>query len=136
MNATVPPPTKLSAHLKAEVAYLLLGNLRVLLEEPPEMVTSRWLIAVLDRLLAHRIPIAAVLELQHVRLELLSDSLARDTTFYMKLQRLRDRVAHQKPYALLANEVRCDLSELFQPPKQPSLARAVGSETPEAISGS
>ena len=116
MNATVPLPTQLSAHLKAEVAYLLLGNLRVLLEEPPEMVTSRWLIAVLDRLLAHRIPIVAVLELQHVRPELWSENSSRDTTFYTKLQRLRDRVAHQKPYALLANEVRCDLRELVHPP--------------------
>lgn len=115
MSSTVPLPLEADSTLHADVAYLLLGNLRLLLEDPPDRVTSRWLLAVLDRLLAHRIPLGVIQGVREDALVGWGDSDAIDATFYAKLQRLRDRVAHHKPYALLGNEVRCDLCELPSP---------------------
>lgn len=109
-----PPPASVSAQA-SPLEYLLLGDLRQLLEEPASPETSRWIVAILDRLLAGR-PRTTSPYLPSTPRNLPWDS---DTTavpalqalLFAKLQRLRDRVAHHTPYALLANEIRCDLRE-------------------------
>jgi len=90
-----------------EFAYLALGDLCEVLEQSNDTCNCRWLIAILDHLLTHR----PVLE----QIVLLTGGMLDQTEqdFYAKLQRLRDRVAHRKPYLILGNEVRCDLLKLF-----------------------
>jgi hypothetical protein len=100
--------------------YLLLGDLRQLLEEPPSRETRRWLLAVLDRLLAGRshLETPAYLPLGQrwtpddftqarniLSLELIS-----------QLQRLRDRVAHGAPFQFLAHELRTSLQRAMTSP--------------------
>jgi len=98
--------------------YLLLGDLRQLLEETPRAETERWLLAVLDLLLvAHP-------RIVHSATAGTSDRTATwppsemnwplNPLFFAKLQRLRDRLAHRAPYSLLSDEIRCDLAELFE----------------------
>jgi hypothetical protein len=88
---------------------LLLGDLAALLEETPSLTTSRWLLAVLDRLLALRLegPTADVGELPS------PVGPEPEPDLVDKLQRLRDRVAMRAPYLLLANDVRCELRALL-----------------------
>ncbi len=114
MSSSVPLPL-LAAVPLADVAYLLLGDLRLLLEEPADVSTSRWLVSILDCLLANRVRLESVLAWKLTVDCLWNRGDDLDHEFYGKLQRLRDRVAHRKPYALLANEVRCDLAELLAP---------------------
>lgn len=100
--------------------HLLLGDLRQLLEESACPVTSQWIVATLDHLLAGRPRSGSPF------LPTLSRSLPwthdepphshQKLALFAKLQRLRDRVAHRAPYALLANEIRCDLREWFEAP--------------------
>lgn len=102
---------------RAALEYLLIGDLRQLLEEPPTDERNRWLIATLDMLLANQPGpgqsgyMAGLHRLcgwdDH------SDRLWQErTVLYLQLQRLRDRLAHRAPCALIANEIRCDLGEL------------------------
>ncbi len=110
-----PPALSLT---ESPLEHLLLGDLRQLLEEPASPVTSQWIVATLDHLLAGRPRTTSPF------LPTLSRSLpwSQDETppshqklaLFSKLQRLRDRVAHRAPYALLANEIRCDLREWFE----------------------
>lgn len=91
--------------------YLLLGDLRQLLEEPVGLSNGRWILAFLDRVLTLRLqeipdPDAFQASGMPHTAELLPELIE-------KLQRLRDRVALKAPYQLLANEVRCDLRSLF-----------------------
>lgn len=98
--------------------YLLLGDLRQLLEDPASPETSQWLVATLDHLLAGRprqsspylpsLPRALPWAQEPAAL------LQQKAALLAKLQRLRDRVAHRAPYALLANEIRCDLREWLE----------------------
>ncbi|MDP1796451.1 MAG: hypothetical protein Q8K78_03175 [Planctomycetaceae bacterium] len=114
MSLLVPPPSSASQQA-SPLEYLLLGDLRLLLEEPASPETSRWIVAILDRLLAGR-P-----RTMSPYLPSLPRGFAWETEpnlcpplqalLFAKLQRLRDRVAHHAPYALLANEIRCDLRE-------------------------
>lgn len=115
MASTVPLPLDCAPTLHAEFAYLLMGDLRLLLDDPSDLQTSRWLLAVLDRLLAIRVPLEAILAMRHSLGTDWRDINALDAPFYAKLQRLRDRVAHRKPYVVLANDVRCELHELLAP---------------------
>uniref|UniRef100_A0A7C2K1L9 Uncharacterized protein n=1 Tax=Schlesneria paludicola TaxID=360056 RepID=A0A7C2K1L9_9PLAN len=85
--------------------YLLLGDLLEVLEEVPSIPTSRWLLAILDRLLAL---LLAAGPISGEETEPRAD-WEPDPELFEKLQRLRDRVALRAPYQLLANEVRCEL---------------------------
>lgn len=102
---------------RAVFEYLLLGDLRLLLEEPIGPETNRWLLATLDMILASRprpshTTIASALMRSPWEDE--SERFSQErSTLYEKLQRLRDRIAHRAPYALLANEIRCDLTDLM-----------------------
>ncbi len=110
-----PPPTSTASQQASPLEYLLLGDLRQLLEEPASPETSRWIVAILDRMLAGR-PRTMSPYLPSMPRSLpwgtLSTSIPPlQAILFSKLQRLRDRVAHHAPYALLANEIRCDLRE-------------------------
>ncbi|MBI1347574.1 hypothetical protein GC163_14940 [bacterium] len=105
MASVISPPTSSSVVFD----YLVLGDLRELLDQSNDTCHCRWLIAVLDRLLTDRPTLDQVVLLTGGRSE------QADSDFYAKLQRLRDRVAHRKPYLILANEIRCDLQALFGP---------------------
>jgi hypothetical protein len=110
-RSVVSPPAGPGAAV--DYAYLLLGDLRLLLEDQPDHLTSRWLLAVLDALLTLRVPLD---DLQLILGDTATTWTGTGTirsTLYAKLQRLRDRIAHGKPYAILGNEVRCDLTELL-----------------------
>ena len=102
---------------RAAFEYLLLGDLRLLLEEPIGPETNRWLLATLDMVLASRPrPAHAAIPpiLMRSPWEDESERLWQErSTLVEKLQRLRDRIAHRAPYALLANEIRCDLTDLM-----------------------
>jgi hypothetical protein len=50
-DTVLPPPT---THGDRGLEYLLLGDLRQLLDEPASRENRRWLLSVLDRLLAVR----------------------------------------------------------------------------------
>lgn len=112
MASTAPLLLESPASLQNDYAYLLLGDLRWLLEEPADMNNGRWLLAVLDALLAHRTPLESLGHRRDSRLGRRAH-LSSEGTLSGKLQRLRDRVAHHKPFSLLANELRCDLKDLL-----------------------
>lgn len=113
------PPALPEAVISSRAAfeYLLLGDLRLLLEESIAPETNRWLLATLDMVLASRprpsqtnvaaLPIRSPWDDESERFG------QERSTLYEKLQRLRDRIAHRAPYALLANEIRCDLADLM-----------------------
>lgn len=116
MNVITAPvaPTS-SPQAMATYHYLLLGELRLLLEEPADSEeTHLWLLAVLDRLLA-RLPRESgdkagfSPEDEEPRFSV----LGVHPPWVQKLKRLRDRVAHRAPFQMLANEIRCDLRQLF-----------------------
>ena len=105
----------------AALEFILLGDLRDLLEEPPDHLTGRWLTAVLDALL-DTLPrefksqeaggyMADVLEsfpnwTGHVT-ELRQE---RDTLF-SKLKELRDQLAGKQSYRSIATELQRDLRD-------------------------
>ncbi len=107
-----PAAQTLAAH------YLLLGELRLLLEESStETEHSRWMLAVLDRLLAYWPQEADQAESDSGR-AMTSEPVhcfwSESTIWWRKLQRLRDRIAHKAPCQFLTNEIRCDLRALFE----------------------
>ena len=115
MNLVSAPEVDAPAHRTAAYQYLLLGELRLLLEEAADADDSqRWLLAVLDRLLASYPREDA--PPPHFSAVSLSSPLSSNVNglkrWKQKLQRLRDRVAHRAPFQILANEIRCDLRAL------------------------
>lgn len=96
--------------------YLLLGDLRQILDEPPSPQNSRWLIAILDMILVSRprsrppvyLPVQTPIEPFALRTGLLETG-----SLVEKLRRLRDRVAHRSGHAALANEIREELREVM-----------------------
>jgi hypothetical protein len=106
MSLVAVPERKVAALPPTVYQYLLLGELRSSLEEESGSDDSqRWLLAVLDRLLA-----------SYPRDEPTIPGLPALTDrkrWVQKLQRLRDRVAHRAPFQILANEIRCDLSRMM-----------------------
>lgn len=102
--------------------YLLLVELRMLLDDPaPRAGHERWLLAVLDRLLAFwphdSISFGEAPWIHDPAGPFWNES----ADWWRKLQRLRDRVVHRTPFQFLANEIRCDLKLLFsQEPKDKS----------------
>lgn len=110
-----PRSASTTSAVSSALEHLLLGDLRQVLEERSGPETSRWLMVLLDRLLANRPrTLAPFLPAPSRTLpwDLTGESAQHQRmSLFMKLQRLRDRVAHRAPYALLANEIRCDLRE-------------------------
>ena len=101
--------------------YILLGDLRDLLEETPDEQNRRWLREVLDALLV-TIPrefalrqqggyLAEVVE-RHPNWESHVNGLRGEKEeLYEKLRECRDRVARHVSYARIANELRRDLKD-------------------------
>ena len=101
--------------------YILLGDLRDLLEEPSDDETRRWLLAVLDTLL-DTLPrefdlededgyMAEVLE-RYPSWSAQVDRLHRDhEILFSKLKELRGRIERNSWVAPIANEVRRDLRD-------------------------
>lgn len=123
MSSPVLVETETSSERTLAEYYLLLGELRMLLDdEAPREGHQRWLLAVLDRLLVFwphdaiagdaAVPASA---------QWINDPAgpfwSESTDWWRKLQRLRDRVAHRTPFQFLANEIRCDLKTLFSQEK-------------------
>lgn len=118
MSVAASPPNRSPVTAQSSRAifeYLLLGDLRLLLEEQVGPETNRWLLATLDMILASRPRAAQAVATPVLVRHLWEDEAERNwperANVYEKLQRLRDRIAHRAPYALLANEIRCDLAE-------------------------
>ena len=99
--------------------YLLLGDLRDLLEEPPDAETRRWLLAVLEELL-NLLPNEFEFEdqggyLAEVREQFpnWSNEVERlhgqHNLLYFKLLELHDRIAQELAFEYIADEVKVEL---------------------------
>ena len=114
MIAAAAPHFRISDSQNRELEYLLLGDLRQILDEPAGTQTSSWLLATLDMILVGRsqsrttvyLPVQAAADSYFPR-SLKSNSIID------KLRRLRDRVAHRSNYSLLANEIRDEIREVM-----------------------
>lgn len=102
-----------------KLEYLLLGDLRDLLEEPADEQTCLWMQAVLDVLL-QALPRGFALEEENGYMtEVLEqypnwhhevDRLRHQhTTLYRKLKELRNRIANREEFSETAGIVRCEL---------------------------
>lgn len=97
-----------------ELEFLLLGDLREILEEPVGPHTSCWLLSILDMLLVARphtrqsvfLPVESTND-RYRATGLETGSLID------KLRKLRDRVAHRASHVSLANEIREELREVM-----------------------
>lgn len=97
-----------------ELEYLLLGDLRQILEEPAGPQTSRWLLAILDVLLVGRTQSRASVFLPVQRTnDRYRPNQLESGSLIEKLRRLRDRVAHRSNHTALANEIREELREVM-----------------------
>ena len=105
----------------AALEYILLGDLRDLLEEPTDDITCRWLTAVLDALL-DTLPRQFDLEEDGGYLSEVVDAfphwadeverLQQDhSILFGMLKELRERVDQHSPFEDIANEVRISLQE-------------------------
>lgn len=101
--------------------YLLIGDLRDLLEEPPSEESCRWILAVIDALL-DMLPHEFALEErggymnevldEYPSWEPLVDELRFEHgSLYAGLEQLRNYVACNAPFAEIAHEVRRDLRD-------------------------
>jgi hypothetical protein len=106
-----------SAPPRREFEYLLLGDLRELLNDNPSRDRDRWLLATLDMLLVFR-PRSSQIYLPvlprdpHFLIE--GPSIVEFPVPFEGLQRLRDRIAHRAPYETLAQELIVDLRVCFE----------------------
>ena len=105
----------------AALEYILLGDLRDLLEEAPDEQTSKWLVAVLDTLL-DTLPRELAIKSRDGYLE---DVLEEHPHWEAEVQRLheeykllcvrleafRDQLVSRTPYATIATQLRADLSD-------------------------
>ena len=115
MIATAPVPAR-PENSRASLDYLLLGDLRLLLEEPVCAERDRWLVATLDMLLMSR-----PRSVPAIYLPTMADEPGRGFTAsrfavggpvpFDKLQRLRDRIVHRAPSEVLIQELKDDLCE-------------------------
>lgn len=105
----------------AALEYILLGDLRDLLEEEPSEQTSKWLVAILDTLLdtlPRELAIKSrdgyledVLE-AHPHWEAQVQQLhAEYKLLCVRLEAFRDQLVSRTPYASIAAQLREDLSE-------------------------
>ena len=108
------PHYKLPETVNRELEYLLLGDLREVLEEPAGPQTARWMLAILDMLLVNRPQarpsVYLPIEGPGTRGPI---SCLESTSMIDKLRRLRDRVAHRSNYSALVNEIREELREVM-----------------------
>jgi hypothetical protein len=116
------PDTGFSNHLLEEYAtleYILLGDLRDLLEEYPDESNRKWLFAVLDALL-DTLPrefqlrceggyLAEVVEQYPNWMPQVEQLRDEHEMLYANLGELRSRIAARSPFSLIASEVRRDL---------------------------
>lgn len=114
MIATVPVAARPETS-RASLDYLLLGDLRLLLEESACTQRDRWLVATLDMLLMSR-----PRSVPAIYLPATADEPGRGSTGrfavggivpFDRLQRLRDRIVHRAPSELLIQELKSDLCE-------------------------
>ena len=115
MIATAPVPARPET-LRASLDYLLLGDLRLLLEEPVCAERDRWLVATLDMLLMSRPRSVPVIYLPTMADEpgrgfAASRFAVGGPVPFDKLQRLRDRIVHRAPSEVLIQELKDDLCE-------------------------
>jgi len=105
----------------AALEYILLGDLRDLLDEEPDEQTSKWLVAILDTLvdtLPRELAIKSrdgyledVLE-DHPNWQAQVEQLhAEYKLLCVRLEAFRDQLVSRTPYASIANQLRDDLSE-------------------------
>lgn len=113
MIATAPLAQR-SETSQTSLGYLLLGDLRSLLEEPPGAHRDRWLVATLDMLLMSRPRSAPTIDPPRSAEEqgrgcATGRFSAGDLVPFDKLQRLRDRIVHRAPSGVLVQELKDDL---------------------------
>lgn len=97
-----------------ELEYLLLGDLRQILEEPEGPHTACWLLAILDMILVGRPRLRRTVYLPvQVQEDPYQPRSVETSSLIEKLRRLRDRVAHRTGHAGLANEIREELREVM-----------------------
>src|SRR4051794_23629688 len=78
-----------------ELEYLLLGDLRQVLQEPAGTQTSRWLLAILDMILVGRPQLRPSVYLPTQSAEgSHRQKCLESASLIEKLRRLRDRIAH------------------------------------------
>jgi len=117
----LPPNTDRSLADFASLEYILLGDLRDLLEEEPSEQTSRWLLAVLDTLLDTLPRELAIKSEEGYLEEVLFDhphwqpQVERLRSEYVRLciwlEELRDRLVSRTPFGEIADRLRHDLRE-------------------------
>jgi len=101
--------------------YILLGDLRDLLEEPPDETTCRWMRQVTGALL-ETLPreselkreggyLAEVLEEYPNWSSQVSQLQSEKQAIFEKLRQLRDRLERQAPFGMIAEEIRRDLRD-------------------------
>lgn len=116
-TATTPAPATATNTVSDGFEYLLLGDLRMILLEPERPESGRWLLAILDRLLAGELrtsQLAVAVSVDRRGVWMSSPIPANPMMFlFAKLQRLRDRVALRAPYTLLAEEILADLHDVL-----------------------
>jgi hypothetical protein len=117
----LPPRADKALEDFASLEYILLGDLRDLLEEESSEQTSRWLLAILDALL-ETLPQELALKSEDGYLEdVLSEhphwqpQVERLRSEYVRLcvwlEELRDRLVSRAPFEEIANRLRYDLRE-------------------------
>lgn len=105
----------------AALEYILLGDLRDLLEEPADKETCRWLLAVLDALL-DTLPREMELQEQGGYMEevleqypnwsdQVDDLQHEKRALYTKLRQLRDGISRERRFSKIAEEVRTGLRD-------------------------
>ena len=121
MNRIHLAPTDHLLEEYAALEYILLGDLRDLLEEPPDKQTRRWLIAVLDALL-ETLPremqlqeeggyLSEVLEQYPNWYDQVDHLHNEHRALYFKLGEFRQRIHAQQKFSRIADEVRNDLRD-------------------------
>ena len=121
-------------HTCHELEYLLLGDLRQLLDELQTAQTRRSLLIILDRLLDN-LPrqfalaceegyMAEVLEKRPNWHRQIEGLYGANMAFISALNQLRNRIVQELPFIAIANEVSCDLREWIQ-----SLVKTRGDES-------
>ncbi len=118
MIATVPAAARPETS-RVSLDYLLLGDLRLLLEERACPQRDRWLVATLDMLLMSRPRSGPSIYLPTLTEESGRGSAASRFTMdgpvpFDTLQRLRDRIVHRAPSEALVRELQAELCEWSQ----------------------
>ena len=125
MIATAPVAAR-SETSRTSLSYLLLGDLRSLLEEPAGTQRDRWLVATLDMLFMSRPRSGPAIYLPTLaegpgRSRTTGRFSASDLVPFDKLQRLRDRIVHRAPSGVLVQELKDDLGEWAETMKRLAL---------------